>query len=46
MGVKRAEDLIAQARAAGRADAAVRLADMVFQLLPSNGEPETRRKAA
>ncbi len=34
------------ARAAGRADAAVRLADMVFRLLPSNGEPETRRKAA
>ncbi len=34
------------ARAAGRGDAAARLADLVFQLLPSNGEPETRRKAA
>ncbi len=40
------ERAAAAARAAGGADAAVRLADMVFQLLPSNGEPETRRKAA
>lgn len=34
------------AKAAGRADAAVRLADVVVQLLPSNGEPEQGRKAA
>ena len=27
-------------------DAAARLADMVVELLPSNGNPETRREAA
>ncbi len=32
--------------AAGRPDAAGRLADMVLDMLPSNGEPETGRKAA
>ena len=40
------ERAAACARAAGLDDAAARLADLVFQLLPSNGEPETRRKAA
>ena len=40
------ERAAACARAAGVDDAAARLADLVFQLLPSNGEPETRRKAA
>lgn len=34
------------ARASGHPDAARRLADMVCRLLPSNGEPETRRRAA
>lgn len=34
------------ARAAGRADAAARLADMVCELLPSNGDLESGRKAA
>ena len=40
------ERAAACARAAGLADAAARLADLVVQLLPSTGEPETRRKAA
>lgn len=34
------------ARAVGRADAAARLADMVCELLPSNGQPESGRQAA
>ncbi len=40
------EKAAACAKAAGRADAAVRLADVVVQLLPSNGEPEQGTKAA
>jgi UDP-N-acetylglucosamine--N-acetylmuramyl-(pentapeptide) pyrophosphoryl-undecaprenol N-acetylglucosamine transferase len=36
----------AAARLVGRSDAAARLADMVCELLPSNGEPESGRKAA
>ena len=40
------EKAAACARAAGRADAAVRLADVVLELLPPNGEPEQGRKAA
>jgi len=36
----------ASARAAGRPDAAARLADMVFALLPDNSNPETRKEAA
>ncbi len=40
------EKAAACAKAAGRADAAVRLADVVLELLPSNGEPEQGRKAA
>ena len=40
------EKAAACARAAGRADAAGRLADVVLELLPSNGEPEQGRKAA
>ncbi len=36
----------ASARAAGRPDAAARLADMVFELLAPDGRPETRREAA
>ena len=40
------ETAAASARAAGRPDAARRLADLVMGMLPSNGETDTGRKAA
>ena len=40
------EKAAAAARSVGRADAAVGLADMVMQILPSSGDNESRRTAA